>query len=296
MRVELHRVGKRFGSVVALRDVDLELAAGSRSALIGPNGSGKSTLVRLLMGMLEGDGEVLIDGQRPARDRAALARRIAYVPQIAPRLWAPVRDVVAAVVRLRGLDAGQVAGLATQFALDLQTIARRPFRALSGGMRQKVLAVLALASGAELLLLDEPTASMDPCSRDVFFRLLDGLPQQPTVLLCSHRLDEIRRQVDRVIVLAEGRVAWQGPAAQYLAASADAVVEVEAADAKAGGWLQARGFTAGRGGWWRRSVAAGQRAGLVKDVVRELDGSVVDLLVRDAERLRPAGDIEEEAP
>jgi ABC-2 type transport system ATP-binding protein len=247
----------------------------------------------MLMGMLDGDGEVLLDGQRPGRDRAALAHRIAYVPQIAPRLWARVGEVVAAVARLRGIDAARVADVASRLSLDLPAIARRPFRALSGGMRQKVLAALALASNASLLLLDEPTASMDPRSRDAFFQLLDALPQQPTVLLCSHRLDELRRQVDRVIVLEDGSIAWQGDAAQYLSASADAVVEVAAADAKADGWLRARGFVAGRGGWWRRSVAAGQRAGLVKDLVRELDGSVADLLVRDAERLRPGGEEDE---
>ena len=285
MRVELRNVTKRFGSVLALRDVDLELQSGSRTALIGPNGSGKSTLVRLLMGMQVGDGETLLDGQ-PAAERAQLASRIAYVPQIAPRLWAPVRELVQAVASLRGIGTEAVERLAVRLGLDLRSIAARPFRALSGGMRQKVLAALALASGAELLLLDEPTASMDPQSRDTFFQLLDELPQRPTVLLCSHRLDEIRRHVERVVVMEEGRVAWQGAAAQYLAASADAVVEVAAVDEAAGDWLREQGFVRGNGGWWRRSVAAGQRASLVKDVVQTLDGAVVDLLVRDAERLR----------
>lgn len=294
MRVELQQVGKRFGGVHALREVDLDLPSGSRTALIGPNGSGKSTLVRILMGMLGAEGRALLDGV-PADDRARLGRRIAYVPQIAPRLWAPVRDVVRAVVGLRGAELGLVERLAARLALDLQAIGSRPFRALSGGMRQKVLAALALGSGADLLLLDEPTASMDPASRDTFFRLLDELPQRPTVLLCSHRLDEIRRHVDRVVVLEEGRLAWHGSAADYLAASADAVVEVATSDEAAGGWLAAQGFAAGKGGWWRRSVRAGQRAGLVKTLVRELDGAVTDLMVRDAERSRLPFEPEEES-
>lgn len=293
MRVELRQVGKSFGSVVALRGVELTLDSGSRTALIGPNGSGKSTLVRLLLGMLEGTGEILLGGLRPDRDREQLAARIAYVPQIAPRLCAPVRDVVGAVVQLRALDPQAIAALAGQLGLDLAAIGSRPFRALSGGMRQKVLAVLALGSGAELLLLDEPTASMDPRSRDRFFDLLDELPQRPTVLLSSHRLDEIRRHVEHVIVLDEGSVAWQGAAAEYLAASADAIVEVVIRDEGAASWLRERGFVPGRGGWWRRAVATGGRATVVREIVRELDGALVDLQVRDVERLHLGDDKED---
>ena len=81
MRVELRGVGKNFGQVAALTGVDLDLAAGSRTALVGPNGAGKSTLVRLLMGMLDGTGTIRLDGMDPRQHAAALARRIAYVPQ-----------------------------------------------------------------------------------------------------------------------------------------------------------------------------------------------------------------------
>ncbi len=284
MRIELHGVGKRFGPVTALHPVQLDIACGCRAALVGPNGSGKSTLVRMLMGMLHGDGAIALDGLDPALHRQQLAPRIAYVPQIAPRLWAPVRDVVGAVARLREIDPARIEAVAAHLELDLRAVAKRPFRALSGGMRQKVLAALALAGEAELLLLDEPTASMDPRSRATFFDLLDRLPHHPTILLCSHRVEEIRRQVDTVVVMAEGRVRWHGPAQRYLDETTVAVVEIAVRGDDAAAWLTTRGFAAGRGGWWSRTVAASERPRLMRDALQHLNGSLVDVLARDRER------------
>lgn len=287
MNVEVRGLGKRFRRVVALHEVSLQLSAGSRTALIGPNGSGKSTLVRALLGLLEVDGELCFDGMPRRGGGRELASRIAYVPQIAPRLAAPVRDVVRAAAGLRGRSWSAVAAVAADLRLDLDALATRPFRVLSGGQRQKVLAALALASGAELMLFDEPTASMDPASRNEFFRLVEQLPGACTVLLCSHRLDEIRRLVDRVVVLDEGRIAWQGAAETYLAEHAEAVIEVRADGAPAAGWLTANGFTAGLAGWWSRALPVGQRARVVADIGQQLNGQVQDLMARDVERLQP---------
>src|SRR5262245_21771307 len=276
MRVELQQVGKRFGAVVALRDVTLTLPAGSRAALIGPNGSGKSTLTRLLLGLCGGSGRIACDGRAPGRDDQALAQRTAYVPQIAPRLAARVGELVAAITRLRRLDRARVDAIAGELGLDLPALRARPFRALSGGQRQKVLAALALAAPAELLVLDEPTASMDAAGRAAFFRLIGGLPAATTVLLCSHRLDELKAVVDRVLVLDEGRLVFDGAAADYLAAHAGAVVEVAAAEAAAP-WLRAHGFVRGAGGWWHAAMPLGERAAVLRAVVRELDGVVGDV-------------------
>lgn len=286
MHVELRGIDKHFGRVHALRTVSIELPAGSRTALIGPNGSGKSTLVRVLLGMLAAAGEVRCAGELVGEDRRAIASRIAYVPQIAPRLAAPVRDVVRVVAGLRGVREGAVAALAQALALDLPALQGRPFRALSGGQRQKLLAALALAAQAELLVLDEPTASMDPHSRAAFFRLVEALPKSTTVLLCSHRLEEIRRLVDRVVVMQDGAVAWHGDAGSYLAEHADAIVEVRAEGEIADAWLAGRGFVRGGGGWWSRSLPVGERARLLGELGRSLNGQVRDVVARDVERLR----------
>jgi ABC-type multidrug transport system ATPase subunit len=152
---------------------------------------------------------------------------------------------------------------------------------------------MALASGAELLLLDEPTASMDPRSRDAFFRLVERLPAATTVLLCSHRLDEIRRLVDRVVLLEEGRVAWHGPAGAYLEAHAEALVEISigidaeigAARGKTAAWLEERGFRRGAAGWWSKAMPVTERARLLAEIGQRLDGEVRDVIARDVERL-----------
>ena len=284
MRVELQQVGKRFGGVVALADVTLALPAGSRVALIGPNGSGKSTLTRLLLGLCGGSGRITCDGLVPGGDDGALARRVAYVPQIAPRLAARVGELVLAVAALRRLDRARIDAVARELQLDLPALGARPFRALSGGQRQKLLAALALAADAELLVFDEPTASMDAASRAAFFRLVGELPATTTVLLCSHRLDELKALVDRVLVLEEGRLVFDGAAAAYLAQHAGAVVEVAAGEA-ASAWLRGHGFARGAGGWWHAALPLGERVGLLRAVVQELDGQVGDVVARDVDRL-----------
>ncbi|MFI5309507.1 MAG: ATP-binding cassette domain-containing protein, partial [Polyangiales bacterium] len=159
MRVELRNVWKRFGAQVVLRDVNLELAHGERVALVGPNGSGKSTLLRALMGLLRCEGEVLLDGRSPYAHRRDTAQHLAYVPQAAPQLAAVVHDVVGAICDLRGMQEDRVIALARELGLDAQSVKEKPFRALSGGMKHKLLIALAFASKASLYILDEPTAS-----------------------------------------------------------------------------------------------------------------------------------------
>jgi ABC-type multidrug transport system ATPase subunit len=284
MRVELRGVSKRFGRVEALRDLNLSVESGSRAAIIGPNGSGKSTLTRILMGMLTCEGEVRLDGRCPFRERADLAPRMAYVPQVAPNLSATVREVVAAVARLRVLDPTLVASTAGELHLDLDVIARQPFRNLSGGMRQKLLAALALSSRSSLLILDEPTASMDADSRRQFFRMVEQQNQNPTVLLCSHRLEEIRHLVDQVVMLQDGSLQWQGPATDYVSLHATSMLEVRAVPA-ADSWLVANGFERGHTGWWTRRIPNDERLDLVRVLTRQLGASLRDLVVRDQEGL-----------
>jgi ABC-2 type transport system ATP-binding protein len=217
VRVEARDVRKRFGRVVALDGVSFEIAPRSRVALVGPNGSGKSTLNRILMGLVGCDGDVRLDGRCPFRERVVVARSMAYAPQAAPAIAAPVDEVVGAIAQVRGLEPAAVASFAASLELDLGAVARRPFRSLSGGTKQKLLIALAFASRASLLILDEPTGSLDARSRERFFGLCKVLDPEPTLLLCSHRLEEIRPLVEQVLVLDEGRLAHAGPIEAFLA-------------------------------------------------------------------------------
>lgn len=217
MRVEIKGAIKRFGRVEALRGVDLLVPAGGRVALVGPNGSGKSTLIRTLLGLIDYEGTVLLDGRSPYDDRVEVAARLAYVPQVAPALSATVSEVVRLVTNTRDLDVAEVARVAALFDLDLQRANAQVFRNLSGGMKQKLLLSIAFASRPRLMVLDEPTASLDVRAREQFFTLCSELEPDVTLLLCSHRVEELRHLAARVVALEEGRVTFDGPATDYLA-------------------------------------------------------------------------------
>lgn len=208
MKIELSHVQKSFGKQPVLNDVSLFVPHLSRVALVGPNGSGKSTLLRVLMGLLSYEGEVRLDDLSPFSDRRRVVQKLAYVPQIAPQLGATVREVVRTVSSLRDLRAERIVEMADRLDLPLSPISAKPFRSLSGGMKQKLLVALAFASDASLLILDEPTASLDAGARSRFETLLDEVATNATVLLCSHRLEEVARLSRRVIQLQEGRVAY----------------------------------------------------------------------------------------
>jgi ABC-2 type transport system ATP-binding protein len=222
MRVEARGVLKSFGRVQALRGVVLEVPSGGRVALIGPNGSGKSTLIRAMLGLIECEGTILLGGLSPWADRLETASRTGYVPQVAPQIAAPAGELVRAVCTVRGLDEADVVGIASRLGLDVPAIRKRPFRHLSGGMKQKLLIALALASKPELVVMDEPTASLDAETREAFFDLFEDVAGRSTLVLCSHRLEEIRHLVHDVVALNEGRVAHSGPAAAWLAGHAGA--------------------------------------------------------------------------
>jgi ABC-type multidrug transport system ATPase subunit len=285
LRIEARGLGRRFGEVRALADVSFEVPPGRRVALIGPNGSGKSTLNRIVMGLLRFEGEIRLDARCPFRERLAVARRIAYVPQAAPQLGVPVGELLRAASRLRGIPPGALGAVAEALELNLEAVADRPFRSLSGGTQQKLLIALALGCEASLLVLDEPTGSLDPRSRERFFPLFDKLAPEATLLLCSHRLEEVRQLVDHVLMLSEGNLVYDGPAAEFLAASTTSLMEVCVAGEAAERWLRERGFRRGAGGWWFRTLSPVEKRQLLPELTAALGPALRDLNARDLERL-----------
>ncbi|MBS1118288.1 MAG: transporter ATP-binding protein [Deltaproteobacteria bacterium] len=286
MRIELARVEKQFGKLTALHATDLALPAGAKVALIGPNGSGKTTLIRVLLGLVQHRGKVVVDGA-PVR-RLELAPRIAYVPQIAPQMAASCGDLVRAVSELRGLTVAAVHDIAARLDLRLDDVAGRPFRSLSGGSKQKLLIALALAARPELLILDEPTASLDAEARGRFFELQRELAGDATLILCSHRLEEIRSLVDHVVALEEGRLVYDGDAASYLAQRVGSLLELRVTG-EARGWLAEHGFAPGANGWWSRSVDREAKLALVPAALGALGADLVDLVVRDVDLIELRG-------
>jgi ABC-type multidrug transport system ATPase subunit len=284
VRIEAREVRKRFGANPALNGVSFTIEPGARVALIGPNGSGKSTLNRALLGLLRCEGELRVDSRDPARDRALLAREIAYVPQAAPQLAASVGEVAAAVCGVRGIARARVEALTQRLGLALDEIAARPFRGLSGGMKQKLLVALALAARPRLLVLDEPTGSLDAESRA---RVLEAIAEQPpetTLVLCSHRLEEVRKLASEVLVLEEGRVARRGPLGDYLDDTLVSVLDVTlAAPPKGEAELLTRGFKPLSEGRYSRLVGRREKARVVAELAQWLGAQLGDLEVRDVE-------------
>jgi ABC-2 type transport system ATP-binding protein len=201
---------KWFGQTHALDALDLQVQAGEVHGFLGPNGAGKSTTVRVLLGLLRADGGQvrLLDGD-PWRDTATLHRRIAYVPGEI-NLWPNLSggEVIDLFGRLRGdLNKKRRDQLLERFELD----PRKKGRSYSKGNRQKVAIVAALASDAELLILDEPTTGLDPVMEAEFQRTVQEIKAEGrTVLLSSHILSEVEALCDRVTIIRAGRAVETG--------------------------------------------------------------------------------------
>jgi ABC-2 type transport system ATP-binding protein len=201
---------KTFGPTRALDGLDLTVNTGEVHGFLGPNGAGKTTTLRVLLGLLRADsGQArLLDGD-PWHDAVALHRRLAYVPGDVT-LWPNLSggEVIDLLGRLRGgLDPKRRTDLLERFDLD----PRKKARTYSKGNRQKVALIAALASDVELLLLDEPTAGLDPLMEATFREVIrEELQSERTVLLSSHILAEVEALCDRVSIIRAGRIVESG--------------------------------------------------------------------------------------
>jgi ABC-type multidrug transport system ATPase subunit len=288
--IEVQRVSKSFGPVAALRDVSLHVGRGERVAFVGANGSGKTTLLRAILGLVRVDGRVAVGGVDVAREPEVALRTVAYIPQIAPPLDAPVREVARAFCALRAIEPASVGPRAARLGLDLDAAAPKRFRDLSGGMKQKLLAAMALAVDAEVLVCDEPTANLDAGARAAFFEQVDERPKGHVVVLCSHRIEEVRQLVDRVIELRDGRVERDASLGELLADLRTYRVEValEPGAAPAEAFLRAAGFATAAPGRLGALFTQAEKVDVVARLLREHKDAIVDLSVYQEGDLRSA--------
>ncbi|MGP3972063.1 ABC transporter ATP-binding protein [Streptomyces sp. 6N223] len=201
---------KTFGQTRALDGLDLTVETGEVHGFLGPNGAGKSTTTRVLLGLLRADsGSVRLLGGDPWTDAVELHKRLAYVPGDV-ELWPNLTggEAIDLLARLRGgLDPARRAELIERFDLDPS----KKGRTYSKGNRQKVAIIAALASRAELLLLDEPTAGLDPLMEVVFQEFItQAKAEGKTVLLSSHILAQVEKLCDRISIIRLGRVVESG--------------------------------------------------------------------------------------
>jgi len=234
--ISLQQVSKSYQQQYdALAPLSLEIATGEMLVLLGSSGSGKSTLLKLINRLLEPDsGEILLQGRRLQEyEPVALRRSIGYVFQgigLLPHL--SILDNVATVPRLRGDPATQYMHQARELLasvnLDPEQYAERMPDALSGGQQQRVGVARALATGADLLLMDEPFGALDAITRDELQSMLLALHQRlhKTIVFVTHDIFEAVRLADRIVVMHAGRIEQIGTASELINQPASEFVEL----------------------------------------------------------------------
>jgi ABC-2 type transport system ATP-binding protein len=206
---------KSFGSQVAVAGLDLEVRRGEALGLLGPNGAGKTTTLRILSTLCGRDrGEVAVLGLDPAQRGAELRARLGVVPQeIALYGQLTARENLEFFARVHGVPAARV-GARVDWALAAAALTDRAgsrVETFSGGMKRRLNLVASLLHEPELIFLDEPTAGVDPQSRNHVFEFVEGLRSAGTTLIyTTHQMGEVERLCDRIQILDHGRKVADG--------------------------------------------------------------------------------------
>lgn len=211
--IEISRLTKRFGDITVLKEVSLVVGRGRVTAVVGPNAAGKTTLMKSIIGLTRPDsGSIVVDGVHVNGDERYRAN-IGYMPQIArfpenmtaAELLALVRDLRATGGHPLTVDEE----LVDRF--QIATFADKPLRTLSGGTRQKVNAALAFLFSPAVLMLDEPTAGLDPLASSILKdKIRSARTAQRTVIVTSHVMSELEELADDVALVVDGELRFKG--------------------------------------------------------------------------------------
>lgn len=281
--INIKRVTKRFGRLTAVDSVSFDVSGGEALALLGSNGAGKSTLIKCMLGLLDYTGEIIVNGIDTRKHPKEAKSEIGYLPQEPVFYDMKTKEIIRFFARIRKAGPGAEERLLSEVGLEEH--ANKYASELSGGMRQRLSFAVALLSEPEVLLLDEPTSNLDARARVDFLKLVKEYKDRgKTVVFSSHRLDEVDYLADRVVLMREGRLVFDGSPKVLkdspglrLRASIH-VREGAATDAAAA--LSAAGITVhGRNGSGLVvDVAAGDRMKPVRELLaREIE--VVDFIV-----------------
>lgn len=216
--IEINNISKKFGKLTVLDDISLSLKNGETISLIGPNGSGKTTLIKCLLGLVvPGDGSILFDGT-DIRNQSQYRTHIGYMPQVGrfpenitiDQLIRMVRDI------RRSNGKGEDHELINTFGLD--AMKGKTMRTLSGGTRQKVSACLAFMFDAPVIILDEPTAGLDPLSTEQLKEKIRKEKEKgKLILITSHILSDLDDLISQVVYLQDGKLLFHKPIDQLRA-------------------------------------------------------------------------------
>jgi ABC-type multidrug transport system ATPase subunit len=208
--IKVQDVSTKIGGRQILDRVSFEVAAGETVALVGANGAGKTSMLRCLLGIMRYEGSIRIQDILLEKDPVRAKGLVGYMPQVAVFCEQTAGDSLAFIAKLRGVATTEIWPLLERVGL-IQDVAR-PVRVFSTGMRQRLSLAASLIGHPPILILDEPTASLDLKGQVEIIKLLKELKAQgKTILICSHRAEEVKALVDRIVVMDQGRVIASGP-------------------------------------------------------------------------------------
>lgn len=219
--IEASGLSKYYGQFAACRDVSFKIDPGEVVAFLGPNGAGKSTTMKLLTGYLvPSEGVARIAGHNMANDRIAGSKKLGYLPENGP-LYSDMTpySLLGFFADARGMSKEQKQER-IEFVVELvqlQSVLHKPIGKLSKGFRQRVGMAQTLLHEPEVLIMDEPTAGLDPNQISQVRETLLKLGEQKTILLSTHIMQEVDAMANRAIVISEGRLRYDGPIAELAA-------------------------------------------------------------------------------
>ena len=219
--VDVRRLSKYYGPFVAVEDVSFSIPQGQIVALLGPNGAGKTTIMRMLTGYLApSSGTAVVAGFDVHQDRRAMARQVGYLPENGP-LYLDMTPVESLRFfgEVRGLSRSQLQERIDVVTgqCDIRQILDKPIGKLSKGLRQRVGMAQALLHDPAVLIMDEPTAGLDPIQIRHFRLHVRELGREKTLLVSTHILQEVEAIADRVIVIHKGQLVFNDTAKEFAA-------------------------------------------------------------------------------
>ena len=205
--IKVSNLTKKFGSHISLDNVNCEFNKNESIALMGANGAGKTTLIRSILGYYHpNNGEVLINGMNPIKERVKVLQNISFVPQLPPPIKLSIDELMQYISVGAKVDRDLIMHYANEMKLDISANLNKSFFKLSGGMKQKLLIAISLAKKSDIIIYDEPTANLDPKARDDFYRLLKQNEDEKVLLFVTHRLEEVKDLVNRQIYMDLGKI------------------------------------------------------------------------------------------
>lgn len=204
--IKVVSLSKSFKKQKVIKGLTTDFNQGERIALIGQNGAGKTTLIRCILGQYNYEGEMNVFGLNPRKNRKEILQDVGFVPQTPPPLKMTVKELLTFFTKLTNTPENEFYKLSNDLGLDIKENLSKPFYKLSGGMKQKLLISFALGRKPKILLLDEPSANLDPQAREILFNHLQEFSKDTLMVLSSHRMNEIRSLVNRVVEMDLGEI------------------------------------------------------------------------------------------